>query len=375
MIKYIKYLFIIIIVISFVAAKKSRLTNDATILKQEPYSLEEIEQLKELYLSEEDNIKVLETLINIYKDHNQIYNVRMAALNILSDINNPLVLDALQETIENIEFIEFDFLIKSIEILHKNNSLNTSESFIKGLKNSENKIIDLRTKFINSVGENGSEDAILTLIDLYEISLSNHARMNELMSLTLGNMNDDRAIPVLMKIINDKNINIRIRNQAVEILAKKDAPELVDYFIEMLGDPETNEEMLNFINNSMGDLHNDRLVLALIESFETGKNRYFASLHSLMTSLNNYDNPQMKPGYIQIINNDSFPRLLRIKAIQGLANFNDPTVLDEIIPILDNPDNYEFYFEILNLVNMLDAPEIYKNKIRKIGHQAMKDNK
>ncbi len=374
MIKYIKYLFIIIIVMSFVAAKKNRLTNDATILKQEPYSLEEIEQLKELYLSEEDNIKVLETLINIYKDHNQIYNVRMAALNILSGINNPLVLDALQETIENIEFIEFDFLIKSIEILHKNNSLNTSESFIKGLKNSENKIIDLRTKFINSVGENGSEDAILTLIDLYEISLSNHARMNELMSLTLGNMNDDRAIPVLMKIINDKDINIRIRNQAVEILAKKDAPELVDYFIEMLGDPETNEEMLNFINNSMGDLHNDRLVLALIESFETGKNRYFASLHSLMTSLNNYDNPQMKPGYIQIINNDSFPRLLRIKAIQGLANFNDPTVLDEIIPILDNPDNYEFYFEILNLVNMLDAPEIYKNKIRKIGHQAMKDN-
>jgi len=374
MIKYIKYLFIIIIVISFVAAKKNRLTNDATILKQEPYSLEEIEQLKELYLSEEDNIKVLETLINIYKDHNQIYNVRMAALNILSDINNPLVIDALQETIENVEFIEFDFLMKSIEILYKNNSLNTSESFIKGLKNSENKIIDLRTKFINSIGENGSEDAILTLIDLYEISLSNHARMNELMSLTLGNMDDDRAIPILMKIINDKNINIRIRNQAVEILAKKDAPELVDYFIEMLGDPETNEEMLNFINNSMGDLHNDRLVLALIESFETGKNRYFASLHSLMTSLNNYDNLQMKPGYIQIINNDSFPRLLRIKAIQGLANFNDPTVLDEIIPILDNPDNYEFYFEILNLVNILDAPEIYKNKIRKIGHQAMKDN-
>ena len=67
MIKYIKHLFIIIIVISFVAAKKNRLTNDATILKQEPYSLEEIEQLKELYLSEEDNIKVLETLINIYK--------------------------------------------------------------------------------------------------------------------------------------------------------------------------------------------------------------------------------------------------------------------------------------------------------------------
>ena len=116
------------------------LTNDATILKQEPYSIEEINQLEELYLSEEDNIRVLETLINIYKDHNQIYNVRLAALDILSDINNPLVIDALQETVENIEFIEFDFLMKSIEILHKNNNLNTTESFIAGLKNSENNL-------------------------------------------------------------------------------------------------------------------------------------------------------------------------------------------------------------------------------------------
>ena len=374
MIKYIKYLFLIVLILSSLNAKKNRLTNDAIILKQEPYSIEEINKLEELYLTEEDNINVLETLINIYKNHNQIYSVRIAALDVLSKIDNPLVIDSLQETIENIEFIEFDFLVKSMEILHNNNDLNSTNSFIKGLANSENKIIDLRTKIIESIGKNGSNDAILTLIDLYEISLSNHSRMNELISLTLGNMDDDKAIPVLMNIANDKNINIRIRNQAVEILSKKNAPELVDYFIEMLGDPETNEEMLNFINNGMGDIYNDRLVLALIESFETGKNRYFASLHSIMTSLDNYDNPQIKPGYIQVALNDSFPRLLRIKAIQGLANFNDYQVLDEIIPILKNPNNYEFYFEILNLINTLNAPEKYNNMIRKIGHKAMENN-
>ena len=46
----------------------------------------------------------------------------------------------------------------------------------------------------------------------------------------------------------------------------------------MLGDPETNEEMLGFINNAMGDIQNDRLTIALLESFQTGKNRYFANL-------------------------------------------------------------------------------------------------
>ena len=369
MIKYIKYLTIILIISSFVSAKKSRLTDDGIILKQEPYSIEEINTLEELYIA--GNINALETLIKIYKSNEQIYQIRSAALDILSDIDNPLVFDALQETIENIEFIEFDFLRKSMEILIENEQLESTNTFISGLSNSENKIIDLRTDIIKAIGDNGSEDAILTLIDLYEISLSNHTRMNELMSLTLGNMDDNRAIPILMKIANDKTLNIRIRNQAIEILSKKEAPELVDYFVEMLGDPETNEEMITFINNGMGDIYNDRLVLALVESFETGKNRYYASLYSIMTSLESYNNPQIKPAYIQVAITDTFPRLLRIKAIQGLANFEDPSILGQIIPMLNNPDNYEFYFEILNLAKKLNASNEYINSIRMAGHNAM----
>ena len=195
--------------------------------------------------------------------------------------------------------------------------------------------------------------------------------MNELMSLTLGNMDDNRSIPILMKIAQDKTINIRIRNQAVEILSNKNAPELVDFFIEMLGDPETNEEMLTFINNTMGDIYNDRLVMALVESFETGKNRYFATLHSVMTSLDNYSNPQIKPAYIQVATTNEFPRLLRIKAIKNLSNFNDPTVLEELIPMLSEPDNYIYYFEIINLANELNVKDEYINLIRSTSHKAM----
>jgi HEAT repeat protein len=174
-----------------------------------------------------------------------------------------------------------------------------------------------------------------------------------------------------MKIASDKNINIRIRNTAVEVLSRKNAPELVDYFIEMLGDPETNEEMLSFVNNAMGNIQNDRMTMALLESFQTGKNRYYASLHSIMSAMDEYNNPQIKPTFIEIATTEGFPRLLRVKAINSLANFNDTQVLDYIVPILENPDNYEFYFDVLNLANRLNANEQYMNAIRNAAYNAM----
>jgi len=370
--KNLKYLVIILFTLSLLPAKRDRLTGDGVILKQEPYSIEEINKLEELY--DNGNLKALETLINIYKDNNQIYSIRLAALDIIKFIDSPLVINALQETIQNSEFIELEFFSKTLEILSDKNQLESTDAFITGLANSENMIIDLRIEIIDAISQNGTEDAILTLIDLYEISQSNYIRMNELISLTLGNMDDDRSIPILMKIAQDKSINIRIRNQAVEILSKKNAPELVDFFIEMLGDPETNEEMLTFINNTMGDIYNDRLVMALVESFETGKNRYFATLHSVMASLENYTNPQIKPAYIEVALTEEFPRLLRIKAIQNLGNFNDPAVLDDLIPMLGNPENYIYYFEILNLANTLNVKDEYMDLIRNTSHHTMLNN-
>ncbi len=55
-----------------------------------------------------------------------------------------------------------------------------------------------------------------------------------------------------------------------------------------------------------------------------------------MSALSDYNNPQIKPAFIEIATTDGFPRLLRIKAIQGLAKFDDMTVLDFIVPILEN---------------------------------------
>ena len=355
-----------------VLTKPKNLLGDGMILKQEPYSIEEIESLQELY--DNGNIKALETLIKVYKDKNQIYDIRFAALKVLSNYNSPLIQEALEQSITNNSFLDLELLYKSLDLLVDYNNIESTDALIQGLANSETKIMDIREKIIAIIGENGTQDKILTLIDLYEVSNSNHSRMNELLSITLGNMDDDRAIPILMEIANNKSINIRIRNKAVEILAKKNAPELVDYFVELLGDPETNEEMTNFVSNAMGDIHNDRMIMVLLESYQTGKNRYFANLHSIMGALKDYNNPQIKPAFIEIATTDLFPRLLRTKAIENLSNFNDPSVLEYIIPILNNPSNYGYYFDILNLAKKLNATENYINMIRKAGLNAMNEN-
>jgi len=367
-------LIILVISLSCVWSKPNkRLLGKTVAIKQDPYSSEEIYKIKELY--DAGNHSALDALIKIYQDKEQTYSIRILCLDMLAEIEkdgtNPLIKDAIKNTLENSDFIEMEYLKKSILILQNYNDPEATKSLVRGLANSESKIMDLRETIVKSIEINGTNDQVLTLIDLYEVSMSNHARMNELLTFTLGNMDDDRSIPILMDIANNKDINIRIRNTAVELLSRKNAPELVDYFVEMLGDPETNEEMLGFINNAMGDIQNDRLTIALLESFQTGKNRYYANLHSVMSALTDYNNPQIKPAFIEIATADGFPRLLRIKAIQGLAKFEDMSVLDFIVPILENPDNYDYYFDILSLAKELNATNDYMDAIRTAAYKAM----
>ena len=113
------------------------LIGKSLVIKQEPYNPEEIYQLKTLY--EFGNQSALDVLIQVYQDRNQLYDIRILCLDILSEIDNPLVKDAIKSTVENVEFIELEYLIKSIEILHNYGDLQSTNSLVQGLKNSENK--------------------------------------------------------------------------------------------------------------------------------------------------------------------------------------------------------------------------------------------
>ena len=97
----------------------------------------------------------------------------------------------------------------------------------------------------------------------------------------------------------------------------------------------------------------------------------YVDSNEIMNSLEDYQNPEVKPLFVEVAKTEGYPRLLRIKAIQSLENFNDVTVLDDIIPILKVPNNYEFYYEINNLAINLNANDKYLNEIRRLGLEAM----
>ena len=346
-------------------------TQKDIILVKDPYTLDDMDKFKTNFYSGKS--ESLEKLIEIYKDKNQILVVRLEALEILSESKDPVLKNALQETISNTEFLEIDIMKKAMKMLLSFESLESTEFLIEGLSNSVYQIMDMRAEMIEAIGENNTQDQIITLLDLYEISLKDHQRMNELLTLTLGELEDNRSIPILMDIAKNNEIDLHIRNRAIEILSRKNAPELVDFFVELLGSPGSNDQMLNFIDNSMGIVEKDRLLMALLESYQTGKTRYYAVLHSIMGSLEDYQNPAIKPVFIEIAKTEGFPRLLRIKAIQALASFDDVSVLDELIPILESSYNYDYYYELTNLASDLNANTAYKQKIKQASYKAMQE--
>ena len=78
-----------------------------------------------------------------------------------------------------------------INTLLKYGDSESTDALIKSLKVTESKIMDVREDIVNAIGTLGSNDQVLTLVELYEISRTNHNRMNEMLTLTLGSIGDD----------------------------------------------------------------------------------------------------------------------------------------------------------------------------------------
>ena len=340
-------------------------------VKYATYSIEEVEKHKWYYENQQKQ-KSLDILIRIYQDPNQTDDARLLALSALSDINHPKVINAIQTSVSSTKLINLDLMVKSVETLAKYKEFGSVDSLISGLANTEKKVMETREVIINAIGENGTEDEIITLLDLYEISKTNHSRMNNLLTMRLGSLGDERVIPILMEIAQDPEVNVYTRNRAVEILARKESPELVDFFIEMLGDPVSRDKVNEYALNVLGESNNERMIFALLEAYQTGKHEYFALLNTLINSLGGYKNPAIKDVFVEIAMTDGFPRAIRIKAIKSLARFEDPLVAKDLVKVLYDPSNYLYYEEIVSLIKSLGIYDQYKSDIRKASLEAMK---
>ena len=334
------------------------------------YALEDVE--KQRLKSKNGDEKALQLLTEMYKDNNQSYEVRLAAMRALSESRDPKVIHDIQGTVRSASLIELDLMKEAIKILISFQDISSTDSLIAALNATEEKTNEIRTDILSAIGEIGTKDEVILLIKLYEVSKRSNAQMNNLLTTSLGKIGDDKVIPILMEIAKNKNLPVNVRSRAVDVLSKKQAPELVDFFVEMLGDPVSRDKVNEFAFDVMGEMPEERMLMALLEAYQVGRHKYYSLLNTIINSLDNFDNPEIKSLYLEIAQTKDFPSNIRLKAFRGLTRFSDPEVVDGIVELLNDPANYIYYNEIVGMLHEFGVYDNYQDKLRMAAFKAMK---
>ena len=334
------------------------------------YALEDVE--KQRLKSKNGDEKALQLLTEMYKDNNQSYEVRLAAMRALSESRDPKVIHDIQGSVRNASLIELDLMKEAIKILISFQDISSTDSLIAALNATEAKTNEIRTDILSAIGEIGTKDEVILLIKLYEVSKRSNAQMNNLLTTSLGKIGDDKVIPILMEIAKNKNLPVNVRSRAVDVLSKKQAPELVDFFVEMLGDPVSRDKVNEFAFDVMGEMPEERMLMALLEAYQVGRHKYYSLLNTIINSLDNFDNPEIKSLYLEIAQTKDFPSNIRLKAFRGLTRFSDPEVVDGIVELLNDPENYIYYNEIVGMLHEFGVYDNYQDKLRMAAFKAMK---
>lgn len=328
-------------------------------------SLEYVEELRLAYIDRD--IDALRELINIFEDQNQPLDIRIAAVRAVGESRHPLALESLAAYVREAEALELDLMEASIAVLGDfQDDPRASGALVESIFSIDEKLKGLQKVVFDNLKNVDMEDQVLILLDIYERSRANFNQTALMVSRTLAKMDRDEVIPVLIFIANDRSLDINIRNRALDVLAqKKQSPEVVTMFVDMLTDPTLEGQIRDFALRTMKDVKEENLILALLESYGQGRKSYFSLLNTLLDALGNFDDPAVKPVLVEIALTPDVPRPLRIKAIQNLANFDDPKVVGPIVVLLEEAKNYEFYPHIVELARRLGVEEEVKDQLRR----------
>ena len=329
----------------------------------------DIEKLRTAY--QDGQIQALEELISIYNDTNQPIELRFAAGKSLAETHHPNALNAIAKAVASSAALDLSFMEFSINLLTGfKEDPKAAEAMILAMHTIQDKTNILHNTLVKNLEKVRVQDQVLVLMDLYEVAKSNLSRTEALLTKTLGTIGDDEVIPVLLTIAKNPQINIGIRNRAVEILGKKETTEIIGAFTELLGDPNTNLEVRDFALNTMEGVSEEKLILTLLDTYNLGKKQYFGLLNTLLDALGNFDDPKIKKAFIEIALSNEYDLALRKKAIKKLGNLGDASVIQTFLPLLNDPNNYVFYNEIISLVNNLAGEEKHREEIRRLAYKA-----
>ena len=332
-------------------------------------SYELIENLSTAF--SEGKLQALEEMIAIYNDSNQPFDVRMAAGKALAETQHPTALNALSETVGDAAALDVSFMIASIELLAEfRDDPRAADAMVNAMNKVEEKTNTLQMALVQNLNKVRTKDQVLALLDLYEVSRNNFNRTEKLLTETLGALGTDEVVPILTQISRDPNVNLGIRNRAVEILGKKDPSQVASAFAELLNDPETNLEVKDFALQTMRGVKEESLVLALLQTYRSGKDEYYQMLNTLLEALGEFDDPEIRRAVLEVAMNDDYPLEIRTKAIGKLADVSDETIIPSIMPILSDYEQYELHQAVIQTVRDLGQYDQYAQEIKRRTFEA-----
>ena len=335
----------------------------------DPDFLNNIQKLKSAY--KDGNFQALDELIGIYEDKDQHIVARVAAGKTLAESQHPTALNSIAKMVGTTTAVDYTFLLESINMLGMfDENPKAAESLVQAMHKLEDRTNSIHISLVKNLNRVRTTDQILALLDLYSVAKSNMSRTERLLAETLGALGNDQVIPILTTIAKDHKVNIGIRNKAVEILGKKNPNDVAIAFAELLGDPNTNLEVREFALNTMKGVQEENLVLALLNTYNMGKSQYYSLLNTMLIALGEFDDPEVKKAVLEIARSNDYPTDIRMKAIANLANYNDPTVIDRVLPILETRENYIYYNNILDMIYVLGEENLYAEKVRRMAYRA-----
>tara|TARA_B100000073_G_scaffold186621_1_gene154528 strand:- start:431 stop:1561 length:1131 start_codon:yes stop_codon:yes gene_type:complete len=335
----------------------------------DPDFLNTVQELKSAY--REGNVQALDDLIEIYEDPDLHVKLRVAAGKTLAQTEHPRALHSISEMVATTTALDYALLKESIKMLGMfEENPKAADALVRSMRKMEDKTNEIHITLVKNLMRVRTKDQILALLDLYEVAKSNMSRTERLLTETMGAIGNDQVIPILTQVAKDPNINIGVRNRAVEILGKKKPDDVAVAFAELLGDPNTNLEVREFALNTMKGVKEENLVLALLNTYNMGKTEYYSLLNTMLAALGEFDDPEVKKAVIEIAHSDDYPMDIRKKAIDNLAAFNDPSVLNGLLPMLENKDNYVYYDNIINMVYKLGEEKKNAESVRRMAFKA-----
>ena len=335
----------------------------------DPDFLNNIQTLKSAY--RDGNVKALDELIEIYQNQDLHVKLRVAAGKTIANTEHPRALHAISEMVANTTALDYTLLNESISMLGSfNENPKAADALLRSMHQLDEKTNQIHITLVKSLNRVRTKDQIFALLDLYEFAKSNMARTEKLLTQTFGAFGNDQVVPILTTIARDPDINIGIRNTAVEILGKKNPDDVAIAFANLLGDPNTNLEVREFALNTMKGVKEENLVMALLNTYNSGKIEYYSLLNTMLEALGEFDDPEVKKAVIEIAQNNDYPLDIRKKSIDNLAAFNDPSVVELLLPMLEIRDNYILYDNIIRMVNDLGEAEKNAELVRRMAFRA-----